>query len=169
MADYFTQWSVGVPLKTENEVNWFKDLVNDIDRYFELFEDGGPSHAEEFALLEARLGPLIVPPFQQYDYLSFDFRFELDSETKETIVYLVSEEAGDPEQAAGVLQTYLKEFHPEKSLAFEWACTCSKMRPEGFGGGAVFITAEKAIYMGTGKWVAGQERLFESKKKKKKK
>jgi|GEM_PF-1156423 len=41
----------------------------------------------------------------------------------------------------------------------ESAYTCSKMRPDGFGGGAVFINADDIQYSFTGQWL--QERISE--------
>lgn len=45
-------------------------------------------------------------------------------------------------------------------ISKESAYTCSRMRPDGFGGGAVFITADDIQYSFTGQWL--EERIGES-------
>jgi hypothetical protein len=45
-------------------------------------------------------------------------------------------------------------------ISKESAHTCSKMRPDGFGGGAVFITADDIQYSFTGQWL--EERINEA-------
>ena len=45
-------------------------------------------------------------------------------------------------------------------ISKESAYTCSKMRPDGFGGGAVFITADDIQYSFTGQWL--EERIRET-------
>ena len=45
-------------------------------------------------------------------------------------------------------------------ISKESAYTCSRMRPDGFGGGAVFITADDIQYSFTGQWL--EERISEA-------
>lgn len=45
-------------------------------------------------------------------------------------------------------------------ISKESAYTCSRMRPDGFGGGAVFITADDIQYSFTGQWL--EERIRET-------
>ena len=45
-------------------------------------------------------------------------------------------------------------------ISKESAYTCSRMRPDGFGGGAVFITADDIQYCFTGQWL--EERIGEA-------
>jgi len=45
-------------------------------------------------------------------------------------------------------------------ISKESAYTCSKMRPDGFGGGAIFITADDIQYSFTGQWL--EERISET-------
>lgn len=74
-------------------------------------------------------------------------------------VFLYSEEYGDVEQVAELLQRFLTD-HPQRKqqvLGFEWAVTCSKPRIHEFGGGACVVTANKKIFMNTGTWL--QERI----------
>jgi hypothetical protein len=45
----------------------------------------------------------------------------------------------------------------------EWACTCDRNRPDGFGGGAAFITATEIKYDGSSNWLTRQIKKFERK------
>ena len=45
-------------------------------------------------------------------------------------------------------------------ITVEWADTCSKMRNDGFGGGAWFITREGTEYVHTSKWLTDQMATF---------
>ena len=47
-----------------------------------------------------------------------------------------------------------------KFIYFEFAYTCSKMRPDAFGGGAYFITADDFQSISTGHWL--MERINEA-------
>lgn len=47
-----------------------------------------------------------------------------------------------------------------KYISIEAAMTCSKMCPDGFGGFAMFITADKCENTGTGQWLAQKEDEF---------
>lgn len=54
-----------------------------------------------------------------------------------------------------ILQHILKSL-PEKEYPFiciEFAITCSKMRPDNFGGGAIFITRDDIDYFNTEDWI----------------
>lgn len=73
------------------------------------------------------------------------------------LVYLYCEEyCGD--EATDVFDAVLKRL-PEKEYPYiylEAACTCTKMRSDGFGGFAWFITRQRVDWIGTGSWVAQQ-------------
>ena len=47
-------------------------------------------------------------------------------------------------------------------VSFELAYTCSKMRPEAFGGAAVFITADDVKHISTAGWLAEQVEALKS-------
>ena len=72
-------------------------------------------------------------------------------------LWLYTDEGGSPEVAALIAQAYLRRFRPDERLGFEWAFTCSKLRPDGIGGGAALITAEKVTYLNTEYWLDEQK------------
>lgn len=166
MADYFTQWSVPLVLETREEIKWVKRVYADLLRMCELAEDlSSDDDHKEYHLIKKKLGDM-APSFCEgamHDYVSFEFDVELAPDKKSGVAYFMSEENGDIEQVAVVLRDFLEKFHPDRSVGFEWAATCSKMRPDGFGGGAVFVTAQDIKYMSTNVWLEEQQKLSEKK------
>ena len=70
------------------------------------------------------------------------------------IYYLYFEEYLD-DFSVHVLQQILKKMAPASvpHIVVEYANTCSKMRQDGFGGGAIIITRDKIHRMNTSQWV----------------
>lgn len=79
------------------------------------------------------------------------------AEAEGNTVWIASEEGTDLEFLADVLQDYLQNNDPEGSVGFTWAETCSKLRLDEFGGGAIFITAEDQVWLSTSHWLEIQE------------
>lgn len=78
--------------------------------------------------------------------------FKPISKTKSNL-YLHDED-GCPnlDALADLLQLFLLEFHPDHALSFSWADTCSKPRPDEFGGGAAVISASEVRFLHTSEW-----------------
>tara|TARA_B100000497_G_C7623662_1_gene374753 strand:+ start:406 stop:831 length:426 start_codon:yes stop_codon:yes gene_type:complete len=79
------------------------------------------------------------------------------AEAEDDTVWIASEEGTDLEFLADVLQDYLQHNDPEGSIGFTWAETCSKLRVDEFGGGAVFITHDNQVWLNTHHWLHIQE------------
>lgn len=64
--------------------------------------------------------------------------------------------------ALEVLQEILTDLDEEKYpyITVEYAHTCSKMRPDQFGGGAWFITRKHVEFVNTGSWLEQQKRHY---------
>lgn len=60
---------------------------------------------------------------------------------------------GSVESAVIAVEWLLGKPGAPKSVGFEWANTCSKPRPDGFGGGAVLVTLDSTRWMTTGGWL----------------
>lgn len=75
------------------------------------------------------------------------------AEAEGDTVWIASEEGTDLEFLIDVLQDYLKNNDHEGSIGFSWAETCSKLRVDEFGGGAVFITVKDQVWLNTGHWL----------------
>jgi len=66
-----------------------------------------------------------------------------------------------------VLQDILRKSNesggkPIGYFTVETGCTASKMLPDGYGGHAMFVTADNVEYFGTGMWLADQTEKFET-------
>lgn len=68
-------------------------------------------------------------------------------------VHIAEGEGTDLEALADVLQSYLQEWNPTGHIGFTWADYCGKLRPDEFGGGAVFITAKKQDWLHSSEWL----------------
>ncbi len=64
----------------------------------------------------------------------------------------------DVEEAAAVIQSFLKECRPKGSCGFSWALSCSKPRLDEFGGGACFVTAQKVWWHSYNDWLQDKYR-----------
>ena len=80
------------------------------------------------------------------------------AEAEDDTVWIASEEGTDLEFLADVLQDYLRHNDHEGSIGFSWAETCSKLRVDEFGGGAVFITHDNQVWLNSYHWLHIQER-----------
>jgi len=78
-------------------------------------------------------------------------------------VHIAEGEGTDLEALANVLQSYLEEWNPTGHIGFTWANYCSKLRPDEFGGGAVFITAKRQDWLYSSEWLY---EMIEAKKEK---
>ena len=79
------------------------------------------------------------------------------AEAEDDTVWIACEEGTDLEFLADVLQDYLQDNDPEGSIGFTWAETCSKLRVDEFGGGAVFITHDNQVWLNSYHWLQIQE------------
>ncbi len=145
MADYYTQGTV-TPLLPLNDhtvaalnLN-IEDLIyiEDEDRYC------GRSVAE------AILADWVATWDGEVDEFPF-VSFSVEDVDGKTYLYF-DERFGDFE--IHVLQEILKDV-PEDIpfIVVEYANTCSRMRQDGFGGGALIITRDKIHRMNTSQWI----------------
>ncbi len=98
------------------------------------------------------------------DHIGIEYTKEQDG-----IWFWSEESARGIEKLANILSAFLKRFYPHKCITFCWGDTCSKPRLDGFGGGAVFVTADKIKWMNTYTWQDEQVKKFTGKKLKRKK
>ena len=178
MADNYLQFSFGIPLKTDEEVEWVERQLDDVRAV--VNEDGGykifPKDAPEGEILEwaeglegslQREGPRFLveksltdegPPISYEDgtlMQGFEATVYMDDTPR---MCLYAEENGDPMSAALFCQAYLEKFDPAGHIAFSWAETCSKPRFDAFGGGAVVVQANRMIWMNTCTWIEAEKK-----------
>jgi hypothetical protein len=58
-------------------------------------------------------------------------------------LWVYAEEYGDLGVLAHLVQKFLRRFRPSECWSLAYASTCSKLRLDGFGGGAVFVTTDE--------------------------
>lgn len=123
MADYFTVFSVEMKLQTPAEKNWCRKRLEKLSEQ-EDPDTGSP----------------------KIDCLwSF---------TEQGDLWFRSEDGhANIDQIAKFVQAFLKKFHPDKWWYLEWSNWCSRMRLDGFGGGAILVTAQKIEGLNSYDWV----------------
>ncbi len=77
-------------------------------------------------------------------------------ELRDRTLWFCAEESGDPRAIAKFVRDFLKRFRPNDSFSLEYAFTCSKPRLDGFGGGAIFVTAERIEHLDSSTWLRAQ-------------
>lgn len=147
MANYYTKFSLAIKLDSRAEADWcLKQL--------EGWRDAAQGE-ERLTDLHALIRNDINTGG------SGGSGVEFDSEIEDNTLYLSSMECGNPDQVAIFVRAYLQTFHPDRWAGFEWAYTCSSPRPDGFGGGAAFITATKVTYSITADFIRLQAAKWE--------
>ena len=132
MANNYTLFSVSLGKCTNEEREWLR--AEYARKHEEMIPDPGcPGELVENA---------------EYDQDAGTCDIYMDNEG----VIIYSEECGDGEVAAALIQGWLKEFHPKQWLVLEIVNTCSKARPGEFGGAVCLITAKKQYWMNTSTW-----------------
>ena len=148
MTDSFLQFALAFPLKTRAEQQWCEKTMTTLTDLLEFGGDGDPAEKQQLAKELGDLGHVVMS--EGYDYVDFEYSVTA------TGMSVYADESGTPELIAAFLQQYLEKFHPEDSLAFSWAFTCSKMRSGEFGGGAAFVTAKSIKFIDTASWAEEQ-------------
>ncbi|MGE0535172.1 MAG: hypothetical protein AB7O68_09365 [Pirellulales bacterium] len=130
MAENYLQFAESLRGLTSSEEAWLADRLtnHDVQLYDEELDD--EEHSGEF-----------------------DFEF-FDDSSSGRCLKLFAVEAGDPEAVARLVQEFLRRFRPQASFGLSWCASCSKMRDGEFGGGAVFVTAERIEAWSSDQWLA---------------
>ena len=138
MADYFTNFSLIVPLPDEAAVQYALDLA---EQAFHVHM--GDEMPDDFP---ASLRAVIE-----------DWQFETDSNDPSNCggLWLHSSDGGI-DAACAFIQHLLHRFAPGDHVTLEWSNDCSKPRVDAFGGGAALITARKIKSISTGEWLHRQ-------------
>lgn len=131
MADYFTNFSVILPLNKEQQ-EYGLDLVARIQAYREEnspFPDTFPSELVEVAE---------------------DWCFEVEGGADGLWLHA---QYGGQEAACTFIQHLLQKFEFEAYVTFEWSHDCNKPLPDAFGGGAAYITSSEIETFTTSEWL----------------
>jgi hypothetical protein len=146
MADYFTKFSFVIPV-TPEQGNWFAKVHALATELIGHAEDGevrdnieGPPDTVSAALVLA----------EKHDALPC---LQVTHDEKENTVWVRSEDSGNVDYTADLVQAFLRRFDLDRVISFQWANTCDRLRLDAFGGGALVISRRNADWLNTGTFV----------------
>jgi len=135
MADYFTNFSLIVPLPSEAAQEYALNLAEQAKQGY---------NGEEI--------PADFPPSLREVTEDWHFDAQASGEPECWGVWLHSTYGG-VDAASAFIQHLLQQFNPDGHVALEWSNDYSKPRTDAFGGGAAIITAKKIRSITTGEWL----------------
>lgn len=150
MANNYLQFSMTVPLKTVAEQVWCRASLTALERFLSGTENG----VQQF---DSDIASVVVEGLRkEWSYQGFEWTISAAADNSDRVAELSlhADESGEPAQVAAFLRAYLKKFDPTGSLWFSWACTCSKMRANEFGGGAAIVTASRVSILDVQDWAS---------------
>jgi hypothetical protein len=173
MANNFIQFSEMIPHLTEEEGRWLKEQLEVIfihagKEYTEADLPKGLSRSDlEWSGCRAyRDLDGFDPAVDEGAGFAYAFDLENDDPTSwGSHLWVYAEEYGELERLTHLVQKFLKRFRPNRSWSLGYACTCSKPRVGEFGGGAVFVTAERIVWQDSWTFLAKKEKRFQRKQR----
>jgi hypothetical protein len=146
MADYFTNFSIIVPLPSETAEKYALNVAEQA-----LHIHMGEEMPDDF-------------PESLRDVVE-DWQFETHpSDPSNGWGLWLHSDQGGIDAVCAFIQYLLERFDPEAHATLEWSNDCSKPRLDAFGGGAAFITAHKIRSINTGVWLHRQVTRFQAHK-----
>ncbi len=138
MADYFTNFSLIVPLPSEAAQKEALDLAHQA-----FLIHVGEDMPDDF-------------PTSLRDVVE-DWQFDTDPSglSDGWGVWLHSSDGGI-DAVCAFIHHLLQRFDPTGHVGLEWSNDCSKPRVDAYGGGAALITAAKIKHISTGQWLHRQ-------------
>ena len=161
MADNYLQFSEVLPALTDEENAWLREQLQYVyvvgDREYsenDLPADFAPEQVtwEGFRVFRSRNSP-------DDEFLDFEFSFDKGDDGSRDL-RLYATESGNPDQVAYVVQQFLRRFRPDQCWSLTYAESCSKPRISEFGGGAVFVTADRVEFFGSHDFVQQKRAAF---------
>ena len=162
MADYFTTMSAMLYVKDDEQRKWLEKYLPLLDHN----EDIGQAAHEKSVILEA-----LKREAEELDCYSswgviaeaidqeitgpewtIDRSTSLHPDQPDELCVWFRTETESLEAMADLVRIFLCKFDG-KPWTFEWANTCSKLRTDGFGGGAGFVTKDKVMFFTTNHWL----------------
>jgi hypothetical protein len=132
MADYFTNFSVILPLTKEQQ-----DYALNLAKQVEAYRNDNQQLPTDF------------PELLRDEVENWPFETALIKDG----IWLHGQYGGQ-DAACLFIQHLLQKFAFAGGVAFEWSHDCSQPRADAFGGGAAFITANEIETFTTSEWLA---------------
>jgi len=127
MANNYMQFSENIKSITENERKWLSSVLGCI------------GSEEQIAWIEGELG-IGVGIDEEEDWPRFEW------ELQESELWIYATEDCDLGILADIISAFLRKFRPKEVFTLTWAEVCSKPRLGEFGGGWMYVTANKTIF-----------------------
>jgi hypothetical protein len=158
VANNYTEFSEVIENLTSEEAEWLRHQLVVVCRYGDvtLEEDDIPAEREHDT--PDWEGCRIYLTMEDYDRdygedAGFEYVISQPDDVAPVSMWIYSEESGNTDRVAHVIQMFLKQFRPDDHWSMSWAYTCSKPRISEFGGGAMFVTATDIKTYDTGQFV----------------
>lgn len=136
MANNYSQWSAELEINSEAEYSWLQEILS-LDPYGMADENDSLDRDKVISEIKQKFDFVLK-------YQDFDEPFpQFDSELSKNGLWVYAEEYGNIETLGRIIQAFFRKFRPDGFFDVTWADTCSKMRVDEFGGGAMVVTAEK--------------------------
>ena len=135
MADYFTNFSLLVPLPDEAAQKYALDLASAASSAQQGDEPPDSLPASFAEVIE-----------------DWQFDTEADQSPGGRGLWLHSD-SGGVDAVCAFIQHLLRKFDPQGCVTFEWSHDCSKPRVDAFGGGAALVTSQEIKTITTWGWL----------------
>jgi len=167
MADNYTEFSEVIPKLNEKEEAWLKEQV-EIVYVFGEEEYTDATLPKDRSSDEADwVGCRAFRDVKDYDCSAgadagFQYEFCDSGEFEDygRHLWLYAQDWGYVDNVVHLVQEFLKAFRPDDCWSLTWSTTCSKPKVGEFGGGAVFVTAERVEHQDTWAFVEEQREAF---------
>jgi hypothetical protein len=135
MADYYTNFSLVVPLPSEEAQKYALELAHTASN---------AANGDEL--------PAALPLSIREEVENWTFETEPLHQADGWGIWLRSEHGGI-DAVCAFIQHLLQKYNPQGRVEFEWSNDCSKPRLDAYGGGAAIITADEIKSISTGEWL----------------
>lgn len=154
MANNYQQFSTSINDLTDEEHAWLTKLLAALSDAPEIMMDPTGESNEDLVAEWAKFTELVGAELSEivlavaYDdsgdkgyWGQTSLSSATDANYKPSL-WLYEEESCNLEAVVELIHWFFKKFRPTETLVLSWADTCSKMRPDEFGGGEVLVTAD---------------------------
>jgi hypothetical protein len=161
MSNFYTQFSEILVLENKEQANWVRKQLEPkwMDRLRE-YEAQKHRTAKKLKVPKWAEGFVLADHILNGGDAYFAWEITDASTPGKFDLALYSEENCDLDAVAAFVQAFLKKFAPDHCFTISWAATNDKMCVGAFGGGGIFITADKVESVETQQWLEAKARPF---------
>lgn len=155
MAEYYTQWSTELEIKSEEEFVWLQEVLNLDPGGFTTSEDEDDEKDQNQVIedVQNNLGLELIEDDFDWAFPGFEYKLSKDN------LWAYAEVDGNTGVLGRIVQAFFRKFRPDGFFDVTWANTCNKMVVGEFNGGAMVVTAEKIKNFNVTDFVREQENL----------